>query len=451
MSGEATRLVSWKVIEPTHRSGWVHPMFKVPKGEEARLIVDCRRLNEVLPRPGNMHLPDMRDIFRKLLKCNVMSQYDGRSYFYQIPLLPEVRHLFQVKLGGARGIFTRYQLTVLPMGFSYAPGIAQAISRIVLQNCETRGFKAAWVDNFVFGANSIADMEVITDKFKHVCETIGLELKPDRTESETEMEVLGAFVNTDRREISVGPKMARAIDLTIRDMKKKRKLTRRDVFVATGKILWVVWAVAQVPLALAEGPIKIMSTVGREIEDNADWNDDTDSVQPQVLIKMLAEAKQLAFLHTSNFMPSLRTLTAWTDASCTALGYVIRSEDGVIGWQRPGHETNIFLRELWAAAEAVATVSKHGDATVVVDNTAAARALIRGYSTSPLANAILRAMFAKVGQHAVEIAWTESSNQSADALSRGEPSTDVKFGPWQWRQTPMWCQWPQLEPLMVSV
>eukprot|EP00760_Papus_ankaliazontas_P017328 PhM_4_TR17180/c0_g1_i1/m.4216 len=335
MTGDATSLVSWGVIELTHKSGWVHPIFKVPKGDEARLIVDCRRLNAALPRPGNMQLPDMREIFRELLKRNVMSQYDGKSYFYQIPMLPEVHHLFQVKLGGARGAFDRYQLTVLPMGFSFAPGIAQAISRIVLQNCEhRRGFQAAWIDNFVFGADSLAEMEAMTSQFKDVCVKIGLELKPDRTESSTTMDVLGATINTDRREISVGPKMIHAINLTVRDLETKRRLSRRDVFVATGKILWVVWAVAQVPLALAERPIRIMSMVGREIEEAADWNGSTDSVKGEELISMLMEAKQVARTHTSQFHPSIRSLTAWTDASCTALGYVIRSEDGVIGWQR---------------------------------------------------------------------------------------------------------------------
>eukprot|EP00760_Papus_ankaliazontas_P009196 PhM_4_TR13978/c3_g1_i7/m.35976 len=159
-----------------------------------------------------------------------------------------------------------------------------------------------------------------------------------------------------------------------------------------------------------------MSTVGGEIAEAADWNGHTDSVNRHDLINMLMEAKEVAVTHTTQFHPSLRTLTAWTDASCQALGYLLRTEHGVIGWQRQGFDTNIFLRELWAAAEAVATVTKHGDATVVVDNTAAARALIRGYSTSPLANAILRAMLAKVGQYAVEIAWTESSTSAVSHI-----------------------------------
>ena len=67
-------------------------------------------------------------------------------YFYQFGLSKEVSEHFPVRLAGLRGQVTAALLKRMPMGWSHAPRIAQAVSNYIMQDL---GF--AWVDNFILG------------------------------------------------------------------------------------------------------------------------------------------------------------------------------------------------------------------------------------------------------------------------------------------------------------
>jgi hypothetical protein len=444
MAREEERLVEWGVIETTKARGIVMPVFKVPKGKDSRLIVDCREVNRQLPRPGNMELPSLHQVFDDLLRCKWVAQYDGKSYFYQIPLPANVRDYFQVKLGGARGKFVKYRLKVLPMGYAYAPAIAQAISNTILDQIrrDDGAVAYAWIDNFLFGASTKEGLEEIIRRFKAECKRLSVELKEECTEPAKKMDVLGATIDVEEGgKIYVGSKLMRALEKEQVNLEKASEVTNRDVYRVLGKVLWALWAIARTPLANCERLLVIMREIAQHIQAGAQW----DAVTPVTSVEEMASVvKEMRIKR--EWKPGLRgkvgQLVGWTDASEEGLGYLLQKPDsGTLGWMAKGPQASIFIRELWAAAKMIAAVSWYGGGTVVVDNQAAIRALVTGHSSSAKGNAVLRRLAQILGPGAVEIAWTESRNQSADGLSRGIRDMCPRFGPWRssvkirwWRQ-----------------
>lgn len=446
MTQERERLQHWRVIEDATTAGITVPIFKVPKGEEARLIVDCRSINERIPRPGNMELPNLHDVYDGLLECDWVAQYDGKSYFYQVPLEESAREYFQVRLGGARGEFTKHQLTVLPMGYSYAPGIAQAISNTILEEVsvsEPNVRMYAWIDNFLFGSKDRDALLRATKTFKDICARYNVELKDERTEPAREMEALGACIKVGgEKGIRPGSKLMTALQKEESETRGKTALTRRDVFRIMGKLLWVYWAIVRKPLAACERILDAMRSVAKEIRDGASWDTTTFAISTQNAVAEIEVARRRAETFQWRQKGKSMEIVAWTDASSSGLGYMMTRNGGdALGWASRGPPSSTFVRELWAAAKMVVAVSNRGGGVIVVDNQAAIRALVAGHSSSKAGNAILRQMFGRMGGDAIEITWTESANQSADELSRGLAVTLPKYGPWRQRHRLRW--WPQ--------
>ena len=104
---DVPNLERWGVFEEGTITKWSVeiPIFKVPKSGnvDARLIGDARELNRLLPRPGDMHLPDIRTVLSKLLSYNFLHQLDAKSYFYQFPLHSTLRDILVTRCGGRRG------------------------------------------------------------------------------------------------------------------------------------------------------------------------------------------------------------------------------------------------------------------------------------------------------------------------------------------------------------
>lgn len=132
-----TDLMSWKVLKevPTLQSGnwnsivWAR-VFTVEKGEDLlRVILDCRKINRAVAQPPPLRLATLREIADMLryFPDPYCITLDLRHWFHQISIPDAVRRLFAVVVA-ERLMFS----CTLPMGFSWAPAIAQAISATLL-------------------------------------------------------------------------------------------------------------------------------------------------------------------------------------------------------------------------------------------------------------------------------------------------------------------------------
>ena len=116
-------MLRYGVVEPDTTLNLVMSLFCVPKKDDTlRLILDCRTLNERCYRPPEMMLPSIHDIIDYLMKNDFACSCDGKSWFYQFHLAPEVSRYFGAHICGHRGTdnaFVRFMK--MAMGWSWAP------------------------------------------------------------------------------------------------------------------------------------------------------------------------------------------------------------------------------------------------------------------------------------------------------------------------------------------
>eukprot|EP00760_Papus_ankaliazontas_P009878 PhM_4_TR14151/c3_g2_i1/m.51604 len=135
MGRHKAKLADWGVVRELRETEEriVMPMFTVPKKDDKlRLIMDCRRVNRVFEKPPAMDLPNVHDLIDRVLEHEIAAQADGKNYFYQFPLSVDVGKYFCARFGGDRGEFTDMAMTVMPMGWSWAPCIAQRTSNTLI-------------------------------------------------------------------------------------------------------------------------------------------------------------------------------------------------------------------------------------------------------------------------------------------------------------------------------
>ena len=141
------------------------PSFKVPKKnpKEARLITDCREINERLKifTDERMNIPRLHTLMHWGTQYPVIWSIDANAYFFQFKLKGKPALWFPLRATNKRGEFESFMLRKLPMGFSLAPIIAQRSSNLVIEECtakfSARGLDckaAAWVDNFIIFAQT---------------------------------------------------------------------------------------------------------------------------------------------------------------------------------------------------------------------------------------------------------------------------------------------------------
>ena len=118
-----------------------------------------RHSRQYSPTP-RMPLPSLHYVIDLLLRHRVRASIDCTSYFYQIPIRSSaLRQLLGVRIAAKRGKFLRGVLRALPMGASFAPTTAQAISQLILTEWRDRigplrVEATVWLDNFLFAADS---------------------------------------------------------------------------------------------------------------------------------------------------------------------------------------------------------------------------------------------------------------------------------------------------------
>eukprot|EP00760_Papus_ankaliazontas_P008218 PhM_4_TR13699/c2_g1_i15/m.45046 len=409
MGRDAETLLEWGLLEKGPALTYSH-LFKVPKGDKARLIVDCRDINEVLPAPETMPLPHLHALFDAMLESDYVAQYDARSYFYQFPLVGEARDIFGVALADHRGAFQKFRLTVLPMGFKHAPYIAQTTSNFILENCGPGAGRAAWLDNFLFWGDEDT-VKTTTAAFKEVCRFTQVDLKPTEDEGRV-IEVLGVVLDLNHRRISLAPKNAERLTTSLHNLKDNP--TPRTLFGVFGTALWALYAVARSPLCCHEAFVRIISQHSPKSRDEWDKRIALTGKEWEVIEETVETALASCWTPPT---PANTPVPVWTDASESSLGWVFETIQGE--WWAASHvpgET-IFLRELLAMAKGVHAVQHAGGtAAVLGDNTAAVQACRRGYSRNPKANVILRRL---VNIAPAWFAWVPTTLQRADALTRG--------------------------------
>eukprot|EP00760_Papus_ankaliazontas_P022366 PhM_4_TR18845/c1_g1_i1/m.100323 len=177
----------------------VVPGFKVDKKDEtARLILDCRRVNEQLPRPPPMPIRSILDVVDDWHAKSWFGQIDATSFFYQFELGGGVEDIIGMRCAGKHGKFVDVTVNVLPMGLSYAPGVAQTAANIVCRRAmSTLGPNVtlnAWVDNFIIAAETEEACQQALNSVLDACSFFNIEVKAPEGPAQS-MNMLGMNVS----------------------------------------------------------------------------------------------------------------------------------------------------------------------------------------------------------------------------------------------------------------
>jgi hypothetical protein len=123
-------------------------------------------------------------------------------------------------------------------------------------------------------------------------------------------------------------------------------------------------------------------------------------------------------------MDSREPMAVWTDASGWGLGWVLGANGRYWTGNLPLEGEDIFIKELVAAAAGACAAATAGfQPMLLVDNTAAVRALTKGHSSSVQANKVLRWAIPQLRKAHPMVAWVPSQWQLADSASRNGPMT----------------------------
>lgn len=256
------------------------PVFFVPKsGEEDRMIVDARALNRRCRRPPPAGFPDLHTMLRVLtgpaVRCYL--SYDFSTWFVQLGASPVVRNVFAVRGRDS----SWYRVTGIPMGWSWAPAVAQRVAESIahesLRRLEMAGIGCfVYVDNIIFyveGDRRDVDARaaVVDATFRAACKEAGAVIKESAVVVGQEVDWLGVRLRAGSRECRFRDKFVEKVGAVASVLREEGDQAVRYWWRATALALRALW-VAREPLARIRDPLRfLVRTAARLARGEIGW------------------------------------------------------------------------------------------------------------------------------------------------------------------------------------
>ena len=395
------------------------PVFTVPKKDETlRLIQDGRHLNRWFDRPPQMNLPRIHEVIDTLMRNEYFAQCDAKSWFYQIPLCKDIQRYFGVVLGGGRGVLQYAVMQKIPMGFSWAPCIAQRISNVLV-----RGIGLAWVDNYLIVGKTEEEFNANRKTFlERIDPVTGCNVVVDNTEltPHRQGETLGIEVDLEMKRYRMSAKWAEKVATRGTPL----TWTPRTFSQSMGGIIWCSH-VTRRGLCMQPHLMSVLGDMMRKIAlKQIKWDDEfeiTRASQIEMTDVVLHVGRNDWIQWHETSAPDM---DIWTDASDTHAAYLIVQNYEVIdALVRATKGEHIFLEELSIALDAVARAYELGatKARLFCDNAPAGGCIEKKVSTNFVANTRLRVM----KPLPVDVHWVSTKYELADPYTRGVPLPEV--------------------------
>jgi hypothetical protein len=389
---------------------WCSTFLVRKKNGTGRFIVDARPINRAQKPPPDMGLPRIGTIIRDVLKHDLAAKTDGVSYFYQFPLAAAIRPYFKIRLARSRGRYANLQLKRMPMGWKYAPMIAQQVSNHLI-----RSLGRAWLDDFILlGMSDTFDTN--RDTFLERLKTYNVEVDNTELEPTKQLKALGLEFDLETKQFRLDPdwvaKRTEHLNGYLEATKEGKPTTVRQFLEVMGSLVWAAY-VREVPLwQYAECLAALSAAAKLELEELFEC--------PSYAVRNLQS--WIGDVSTNEWCaPTDRPATfndyIFSDASDTMAAFIQVSGDQITSgdaWRLPP-EQKIFLSEV----EAITRGAPRVDIATTLfgtDNAAANFAMRKGHSSSYVANVLFRKAF---GQSRPWSSWVPTYLQPADKFTRG--------------------------------
>ena len=391
-------------------------LFKVPKKDgRARLVQDGRPLNRVVPRPPPMDLPAIDAIIARAQSHPFLAQADATSFFYQMQISRRLRPLFSFNVGEKRGRFETRMLCRLPMGFSHAPFIAQAIAnglcRYAIETLRRRYphltdqvSLVAWIDNFIVQASSEAWKVRAIEALRETFSTFNVQVGwlPSQ-------EILGLCFSKR------GVRLSRAfVEKALTLLRDTSEIVVQKLMRAMGCIIWAMITTIRSPLA-ADYPLLLLlqEAAQKPLDATLHVSPDARQAMARWRERLRKNPRFLLYAPESASHPPL-----WSDASSQAAALCAPTTSALLWGRIPlPSDLHIFYKELLAAYAAVLVPTGHPEKPVLLtDNLPLAHAIAKGHSTR--GGAVTNKIIAKILERVAGVGWVPTNEQVADCLTR---------------------------------
>lgn len=399
------------------------PLFTVlKKNLNLRLIQNCIPLNKAFDRPPPMELPRIHDVIEQILDAKYVAQADAVSFFYQIPIHPDVQPYFGTRIAGGRGTLIRAVLKRLPMGWSWAPCIAQAISNALIRKLGT-----AWVDNYIVCGTDLTEFMRNREIFIQRVRKIGLELDNELLTPSTSLSCLGMEFDCLQKKYRMSVSWNEKTAIRIETLFSSPTVTCRDLYCITGCLIWRSH-VLRLPLCHYPSLMALVGKIGSQImRQQLEW-DSSITISPTIVSELNSF---LCDVRTSDWTVWKKVtsppISLWSDSSDSCSAFLLFANDTLIHChqQEEDPQEHIFLKELRIALLGISTAHElgHSGVHLYTDNAASAMVLQRRLSTNYAANTLMDTMLPS--DLDLQVTWVPTHQQLADPYTRGHPLPPV--------------------------
>lgn len=406
-------LEGWGIVAREQRPRTITNYFTVEKKNGlGRLVVDGRKVNRLMRFTPRMELPSIVDVAHYLMRNKYYATVDGKAFFYQFPLGDEVGRYFCANLADTKGDFVTVRLRRMPMGWSWAPAIAQHTANTLLDEPEGP-LGIAWVDNFVFAGETQEEVRRKFERFLTKARKVGLTLDTEDPPILSHGEVLGLEVDLANARYRMPPEWAERKA----SAELARWMTPRQTFQVIGPGIWSTYA-RQLPLCRWEGAIGIVVRIAGLVARGCAW-DTPLKMEPDELTELARWQDMIAENAWAQPKAKLSSvLDVWSDASQDMWAYLAENGTGRTCWDQgsyPDMKWHIFLKEAWAAHQAV-QATRNIPRTLMIDNAALVFAIRKRFSSVQVVNRFFRTW----DWDLIDVRWVPTDMQKADRYTRGE-------------------------------
>ena len=188
MESEIKRMLSEGIIEPSH-SPWRAQALVSRDGEKPRMVIDYSQTVNKFTPPDAYPLPRIDDTVNEIAKFKVMSTFDLRSAYHQVPLNSEDKKFTAFQSGGKL-----YQFCRMPFGVSSGVPCFQRIMDNFIDKHKLEGI-VAYLDNVTVGGNNQEEHDRNVAQFQEAADKDCLTFNEKCVHSVTTLSTLGYLIS----------------------------------------------------------------------------------------------------------------------------------------------------------------------------------------------------------------------------------------------------------------
>ncbi|CUF79501.1 transmembrane protein, putative [Bodo saltans] len=413
------KLCNWSVIRQStgKKERFFGIFFEVPKATATtRAILNARIQNARANRPPSFALAQFSLVVSMMCTFSEFYVADLRHWFYQIRLPAGIEQYFSILCGSAI-----FEFLVLPMGFSWAPFIAQCLcmglfmlTRFVHSaiNCispppcvdffqksghTTIGRALCIYDNILVGTSNSTILEQLVADIRGNAKQANIVFKEEQITRSPSF--LGVVFTNSTDQVS-WQHCSKNLERWSQRLDHPTS-SNRDVAGLIGIILWDA-NVHLRPLCLEQRCIQMLRKIAGDIACVSSWNQ-FSKLLPEEITELRDRVRSITTLNTpSTRLRAVLQSPIWlvTDAcrndKYSGWGWLIVTENHISRVEKGQFSPSmalkpIFMLELWCALEAIRQVCLENVGTnlaisISIDNQAVAQALRKGYSSVEEAN-----------------------------------------------------------------